>query len=280
MKAPKPDNPDGLFCSKCFKNFPNINQLEQHEWNCFLGRRYPCPWSGCKHVNPQKSLIQQHYRSIHLNKPFTCRSCGKECTYKKTRDKHEKEVHGTIYEHPSDNEDLDPYEEGDSEASTSRQSKPAKLKQELVTFKYNCQKCSFSTDDKTGFSAHAASHLDLKPFSCSFCQKSFVKQSGLTKHIAVCDEAQQQLYAKQQMSSSSSDTGQQVKPPPPAQFECSVTTCGKVFTSQDKYQEHFKSMHIDPLHVSGEEIYYCEACIMRLFTKGGFTAHLHAYHDG
>ena len=64
------------------------------------------------------------------------------------------------------------------------------------------------------------------------------------------------------------------------QFECSVMMCGKVFTSQDKYREHFKSMHVDLLHVSGEEIYYCEACIMRLFTKGGFATHLHAYHDG
>ena len=70
--------------------------------------------------------MQQHYRLVHLKKLFIDRSCSKVCTYKKTRDKHEKEVHGKIYEHPSDNKDL-----GDIDGNTnqsSRQSKSAKVK--------------------------------------------------------------------------------------------------------------------------------------------------------
>ena len=94
IRKAKPKNPDGLFCSKCYEGFPDRASLDQYEQNCFLGRRYPCPWPGCKHINSQKSLMQQHYRSVHLKKPFICRSCSKVCTYKKTRDKHEKGVHG------------------------------------------------------------------------------------------------------------------------------------------------------------------------------------------
>ena len=38
---------------------------------------------------------------------------------KKTRDKHEKEVHGKVYEHPSNNEDL-----GDIDGNTNQSSLP------------------------------------------------------------------------------------------------------------------------------------------------------------
>ena len=68
VKGPKPKDSEGLFCSKCYKGFPQITELENHEHNCFLGRCYPCPWPNCKHVNSQKSLMQQHYRSVHLGK--------------------------------------------------------------------------------------------------------------------------------------------------------------------------------------------------------------------
>ena len=232
-KGPKPKDPDGLFCSKCFKGFSDSTQLEHHEQACFLGRCYPCPWPNCNHVNSQKSLMQQHYRSIHLGKLFTCRSCGKECTYKKTRDKHEKVSDRKVYEQPSDDEDMGDFsDDGDSDgsrqskASSKASSKAAKVKQEPVTFKYNCDKCTFATDDKTAFSAHVASHLELKPFACSFCQKAFVKQSGLTKHIRICEAAQKQMGAKQQMSSSSDGAPPPTPPTPqaPAMFECSVTT--------------------------------------------------------
>ena len=235
-------------------------------------------------MNSQKSLMQQHYRTVHLKKPFVCRVCGKECTYKKTRDKHEKESHGQVFEHPSDNEDMGgDFDETDTDGSgSSCQSKPVKVKQKPVVFKYNCEKCTFGTDDKTGFSAHVASHLEVKPFLCSFCKKSFVKQSGLTKHIGICDAAQQQMNIRQQKQqmSSSGDSVTQVKPPlssPPALFQCSVTTCGKVFTSQDKYREHFKTMHVDPL---GDGVFYCEVCIYRFFTKSGFGLHMHTHGDG
>ena len=213
-----------------------------------------------------------------MKKPFICRSCSIVCTYKKTRDKHKKEVHGKVYEHPSDNKDLGDIDSNANESS--RQSKPAKVKQELVTFKYNCETCSFATDDKTAFAAHVASHIDVKPFSFSFCQKSFVKQSGLTRHISICDLVQQQLGPGKMHSNSNTgpQTQTQAQPPPPPQFECSVTTCGKVFSSQDKYREHFKAMHVDPLHALGEETYYCKAGIMRLFTKAGFGAHMRFNH--
>ena len=191
-----------------------------------------------------------------------------------------------MYKHPSDNEDMD-FDDGEGDSNEScpskaSNSKPAMVKQEPVWFKYNCENCMFATDDKMGFSAHLASHLQLKPFACMFCQKTFVKQSGLTKHIGLCEEAQRQMGAKQQQqqqASSSSDSHQTaVPPPPPAMFECSVTTCGKVFSTQDKYREHFKTMDVDPL---GDGVFYCEVCIIRMFTKAGFPTHMNVAHiDG
>ena len=44
-------------CLKCKKVVQDVDELELHEKKCFLGRRYPCKYPGCGHVNSQNSLL-------------------------------------------------------------------------------------------------------------------------------------------------------------------------------------------------------------------------------
>ena len=55
---------------------------------------------------------------------------------------------------------------------------------------------------------------------------------------------------------------------PEMKYECSV--CGKKFSQEDHYREHFKAQHVNT--VKGD-IYYCETCIIRMFAVKAFNRH-------
>ena len=84
VKKPVPQDDDVIFCNKCNTVFDTVDNLRDHEKNCFKGRRYPCSWKGCNHVNSQRSLMHQHVKAIHYNDPFPCHICPNETfIYKK-----------------------------------------------------------------------------------------------------------------------------------------------------------------------------------------------------
>ena len=85
-----------------------------------------------------------------------------------------------------------------------------------------------------------------KPYRCNICNETcFYSQSQLMEHLKRCRS-----------------------PLPEMKYECSV--CGKKFVQEDQYIEHFKAQHMDT--VEGE-IYYCEICILRMFTVKAFNKH-------
>ena len=75
------DENELICCSKCKKVFQDVDKLELHEKKCFLGRRYPCTYPGCGHINSQKSLLNEHVKGVHENNPFTCEVCGESLIY-------------------------------------------------------------------------------------------------------------------------------------------------------------------------------------------------------
>ena len=112
-------------------------------------------------------------------------------------------------------------------------------------FKYRCSECDKATDDLTEFKVHMNRHQDIKPYKCNICnQKCFYSQSQLMDHLKRCRSL------------------------PELKYECSV--CGKKFSQEDRYREHFKAQHVDTIK---GEIYYCETCIIRMFTMKAFNRH-------
>ena len=282
VRHPKPTNADddGLFCSKCYMHCADQSQRLVHEAACFLGRRYPCLYPSCTHANSQRSHMLQHFRTEHLGIPFRCSFCKETTTYKKSRDKHKKNVHKKVAEHPSDdefeyekeiNEHLQQLNKGSEETQSETADQPKQLKKKNINtkkevakkevtkkavvkkavvkkeevFKYKCEAegCDFVTDDKTQYTAHLAKH------------------SGKRQRRPKEPKNQPKLQKEQQ---------QRIK----SEYECSVTTCGKVFSDENRYREHFKSQHVD--NVVGE-VYYCELCITRLLTEKGFEHHMNSH---
>ena len=75
------DQNESICCSKCKKVFQDVDELELHEKKCFVGRRYPCKYPGCRHV---KSLLNEHVKGVHENNPFRCDVCGETFIYWKS----------------------------------------------------------------------------------------------------------------------------------------------------------------------------------------------------
>ena len=145
------DENELICCSKCKKVFQDVDKLELHEKKCFLGRRYPCKYPGCGHVNSQKSLLNEHIKGVHENNPFRCEVCSETFIYWKSLRKHEKRAHA----------------EPDS----------------MHMFKYNCSECDFVSDDKTEFQTHMDRHMNMKRYKCNVCASAFFTQSQLTNHL-------------------------------------------------------------------------------------------------
>ena len=151
----KKDLPEGatIFCTKCHEVFDDADQLSVYEKKCFIGRRYPCPYAGCSHVNSQNSLLEEHIKGIHKNNPFRCELCPQEVfIYKKSYNKHFKHYH---------------------------QSGP----QNRNKFKYVCQDCDFVSDDRTEYQTHVDRHRNMKRYKCNVCESAYFTQSQLTHHF-------------------------------------------------------------------------------------------------
>ena len=123
--------PEGsISCLKCNRVFETVDELTKHEKGCHVKYSYECIDAKCTQTFSQKLLMNQHYRSTHLGIPFECKYCDKTFLSKKSRDRHQKSGH------LSDNAN--------------------------VTFKYNCDKCDYKTDEKTEYTSHVDHHSEFK----------------------------------------------------------------------------------------------------------------------
>ena len=151
-KEASPEN--SIACLKYNSVFDTSEEFISHEKKCYVKYLYPCDDANCTKTLLQKSMMNQHYRSAHLGKPFECEYCTKSFASKKSRDHHEKATH----------------------LNTT----------EGVSFKYECEQCDYKTDDKMEFTSHMDHHKEFKCFKFGFCDEGFYTQSQLKNHFPKC----------------------------------------------------------------------------------------------
>ena len=64
-KALPSDIENTMYCWKCTSIFDSIHDLQKHKKTCYVSKWLLCTNANCKKDFSQKSLMLQHYRSIH-----------------------------------------------------------------------------------------------------------------------------------------------------------------------------------------------------------------------
>ena len=221
-KVKKEAPPEGsISCLKCNSVFDTVDKLTKHEKGCYVKYSYECMDKKCTQTFSQKSLMNQHYWSMHMGKPFECSYCEKTFMSKKSRDRHEKSGH--LSKDPN------------------------------VSFKYNCDKCEYKTDDKTEYTSHVDHHQEFKRYKCGYCDEGFYSQSHLTNHITNnrCKKMPRASNVQQKKE------------------ECS--RCGKTFKSRAAHHTHFFDKHVK--EPDGSMKPHCEPCLVVFSTAKGLKTH-------
>ena len=140
-------------CSRCFNEFSDYIRYTAHISDCQgAKRRYRCIHPGCDREYAQRSIMLQHHRSVHEQKPYLCteNNCHHRYTSQKALKAHIREHHKSIY-------------------------------------KYQCQVCRQRFLNRSQYNIHLTRHTNLKPFGCMNCKKvAYTTAAQLNQHVSMC----------------------------------------------------------------------------------------------
>ena len=119
-------------------------------------------------------------------------------------------------------------------------------KAEEVTWKYNCDSCSFGTDNKSQFQIHRDRHDQVKRYQCGNCGYKTFSQSQLTLHMNACIEG--------------------------ITYDCDE--CGEPYRQKAYLKKHFYTEHVE-----GKQVLYDDKCIKIFKYKKNFDKHMLKEHN-
>ena len=106
--------------------------------------KYGCPF--CSKLMPHSGHMKQHILTHTGENPFNCNECGAAFRHKHTLKRHNMIHTG---ERPS----------------------------------FICNDCGAAFNQKTTLKDHIMTHTGERPFSCDFCDKSFIQKNKLQRHV-------------------------------------------------------------------------------------------------
>ena len=140
-------------CSQCHYEFSEFMKYREHVENCQGEKRqYKCTHINCNREYSQRSIMVQHYRSVHEDKPYLCNegNCNHRYTSQKALKAHIKEHHKHMY-------------------------------------KFQCPVCGQRFLNRTQHNIHLTRHTNLKPYGCLNCKSaSFSTSAQLSQHVSIC----------------------------------------------------------------------------------------------
>ena len=202
---PVPAVPTMLGCDQCSYMTEKKVNLTIHKRRWHQEKNIPCP--KCDKMFGQKLDLKDHIARVHGD-GFTCEKCGKELKTKVALQQHNARKHlGVVLD---------------------------------LNKRYQCENCGKVCVGKTEYTSHVnKEHLDIRPFSCHVCKKSFHGKTALRIHM--------KLHGN-------------------PEYKCSE--CGKLFHQRSGLQHHLAT------HVPAQQRKFtCEVCSKTFARKMSLTRH-------
>ncbi|CAN8015429.1 unnamed protein product [Ixodes persulcatus] len=236
-------------CPECQSCFSSKGTLRSHRLNVHTSAAYSC--DRCPLTCKSKLALRKHISLVHdQTMAFVCEQCKKRFTSERKLQLHKAVVHM-----------------GDVACLTDGQNPFPMLKV------YRCNECSHATFSLYRSKAHAITHTGVMPFPCSQCDKAFVVQDELKRHIILLHDKgkeKQCPHCDRHFISDSRYEWHVRLHETLAGFVCNQ--CGQLFESK-AYLEHHRQRHSNY-----EEPCSCHVCGKVLKTLRAKTIHITHMH--
>ncbi|KFB52429.1 hypothetical protein ZHAS_00020674 [Anopheles sinensis] len=169
-------------CCGCGERFNTIDELTTHGKQKHApahgqeqeGLRMDSNWQCtiCYKRFKTRANLQNHQRSVYLEKPFTCGQCGEAFTYLSRLEAHEQ---GHALERRFVCETC-----GNAFKTKVGLTAHGVIHREKT---FQCTECDYSSSKSFHLTSHMRRHSDNKPFQCQQCPMQFRTKSNLVSHM-------------------------------------------------------------------------------------------------
>ncbi|CAN7985104.1 unnamed protein product [Ixodes hexagonus] len=237
-------------CSECECAFTSKGTLRSHRLNVHTTAVFSC--DRCPLTCKSHLALRKHVALVHdPTMTFVCEQCNKRFTSQRKLQLHTAVVHM-----------------GDVACLAGGQNPFPSLKV------YQCSECSHATFSLYRSKAHAITHTGIMPFPCTQCDKSFVVQDELKRHVILFHDKSKEKRCphcnRHFVSESRYDWHVRLHETNTG-FVCNH--CGQLFESQ-AYLEHHRQRHL----AGPEEPCTCHVCGKVLKTHRAKTIHITHVH--
>lgn len=221
----------------------------------------------CNYESSERFQLQNHKNSVHLNVfPHQCTQCDFKSVRRAGLEKH------VIRSH-----------HGGGSSSTNRACQIPCIEEALR--KFQCPKCSYSTNEKACLVLHAKrAHDNSLDLTCPKCNYATVRKADLRRHIQVvhdgikrfkCDKCEYSGSERTQLQRHVNSAHDKVYP-----FACEICTFATVKKASLVY--HINTAHSVNWEESlGDFEYFCRICETHwASSKAGIRKHMKETHGG